>query len=908
LANNIAPYLENGLAGIRLRMCRLTFAPLDPSAATLTAVDGKKGTHEKHSDQMSSDAKSNKEKAVGGQYPNENDRTIFDDYIDGMQVGCLNQAYVLIIPKSNGNMSIEATPDDLILCRTAEDGELLRIAEGDIGSGVPESCAATWLPFSFLSSAEYYWTLSRRRFRHVLKDVKSDLDRARKIHDFGQFIVAPEEPKYRTGPAMFELLESYGHRGLIEAVLSAGLLKDDVEDGFYDGWDLNRSLYWGQQLKYHNRHLYIFARRKAADTIYRAELTRYHALGLRQRGVKDYALASQVRGLHEQVDTFAHVPWVPADKPVRAEWEEYYRYAWNCARDLRVERELFVVAVDVRVSGSTDWILAATEILKATEGKCVHPSYPDEKGFYLRNWQAPTDVFSYFDYYRLPLKPNVTRAFKHFGQHETYMLRWQEGLRKGVNRMLSGLHYYDLLVCDGAYPADCAWDIKLQERFFHLAFDVDFDWTEDLKPEDKRTLEALKPYLEDIATSSDKLTSLYNMAFNNTEAMKKYYKLLEGSSAHFESWVKKMSKWNAFVEGKTVKLRNTTEFQVKVNYDQMLIEIKDAKNTVIELDLYLASVDKVYSPSLHPRSRSARRKLGLKKPQLVNKPQFELKPQFAHIAEWPFFLGNFGQMLALAMSVSELLDVRTEAGDSFVALVRVTKDAFQLITGVGETVGAVGAGRAARAAESRITSGGEAITAMERYAIKKSMASHVGQLVKEAGEKLNVPGLVLEGVLNVVDGVTIVRHGMDSTSRAAAMRGEEVEATVEDVKGYILILSPAPGVVAAAAAAASAETADLVATAAVEAIAAAALGAVATPLAVGLAIAGAVIVLIDIGLYIHSGPQNVMQEVEDKLMKAAWREFGEYYEISKTNDAFDRFSSTVDLLTTKTKARSYWRQ
>jgi hypothetical protein len=60
---------------------------------------------------------------------------------------------------------------------------------------------------------------------------------------------------------------------------------------------------------------------------------------------------------------------------------------------------------------------------------------------------------------------------------------------------------------------------------------------------------------------------------------------------------------------------------------------------------------------------------------------------------------------------------------------------------------------------------------------------------------------------------------------------------------------------------------------------------VAAPLAIGLAVAGIVVVGIDVGLYLASGPDSTMKDTEKAIRKATAAEFGEDRMGSRTEKA-----------------------
>jgi hypothetical protein len=122
-------------------------------------------------------------------------------------------------------------------------------------------------------------------------------------------------------------------------------------------------------------------------------------------------------------------------------------------------------------------------------------------------------------------------------------------------------------------------------------------------------------------------------------------------------------------------------------------------------------------------------------------------------------------------------------------------------------------------------------------------------------------------------------------SAKAVVDGDEFEGWLQESKGLILVASAVPGAVAAGS------------TLVLGGTAAAAFSAALPPLGVALAIASILVVGIEIAIYLHRGPSNVMEPIEEALERALKKEFGAVkdshgheYKKERTYESISRFS------------------
>ena len=104
---------------------------------------------------------------------------------------------------------------------------------------------------------------------------------------------------------------------------------------------------------------------------------------------------------------------------INAERDAFYEYAYGCATDERVDRKLFIDAIDVNVNYPDSWLNAAKDIMKNTG--IFHPCADPETGD-LTSWPKPptrykglyrtSPVIHYFDFYRFGIDEENSLWFR----------------------------------------------------------------------------------------------------------------------------------------------------------------------------------------------------------------------------------------------------------------------------------------------------------------------------------------------------------------------------------------------------------------------------------------------------------------------------------------------------------------
>ena len=240
-----------------------------------------------------------------------------------------------------------------------------------------------------------------------------------------------------------------------------------------------------------------------------------------------------------------------------------------------------------------------------------------------------------------------------------------------------------------------------------------------------------------------------------------------------------------------------------------------------------------------------------------------VKVPFKKIRVWPFWLGAFGDTLSLVLCVAQLNDSWKES--KVVAVGKLGMNTFQAIGSVGQAF---------------------------YYTFRAG--TEIPGLLKVGGGA----GLLLEAVFNAKEGLFIILSGDDGAATRAFDRGDTVEGVVRYGKGVVLVASGAAGtgMIVVAGFAGVGTTAGAVGTAAEMALG---------PVSMILSIAALVVVGIEAGIYAHSGPDDAMKDIDDRLKDARDAEFGDpgKYRVSRTADDIGTFHFEMIFYLGKLQAR-----
>ncbi len=802
-------------------------------------------------------------------------KNIFTRYMEGMRIQPLKEAYVLLIPTAGEAASVPADPANAILCRTSKEGELLRIDEGKIDSGIPSSEPSNWVLFTPDTTVIYYWTLSPKRFRRVIKDARKDYASATLLHDFSSFQVSPQFASGNYSPLsrkfLFELLEKNSDWWMADSIFEHALMvppSANAGPGFFQGFVLKFPHDGTKELKTYLP--YVLARRRVADAIYCGELAQYHALGLRQRSAEEFAVFAQVKDIFNKATTEELDP-----EFVTTTHYEYYQYGRKCGLNSRIDRKLYSDAVDVS-PGRDGWKDAQARIAK--DYGYLSPSMQldiDQPQYKHMETVNHSDAMRYFDFYRFSINPEVQPALQYALESEPRICSQLESLSKRIAAFIGAIAYFDVVMCLGTYRDEATVEKQIHARYLDLSLDVCHAWWKTFEP-DQSSWERLKPYIEDTGSFGDKFFGTYSEHFNNFEHIEKYNKLLESNVKQAKQLVNKMVTWNELIGGQKANLKDPFDKSFEVNADlkKGLVTIRKDGKDVAKLQLLLKDV-KEGTTTVAEEVRVGNRRVGWRKVAVPEKyPRFELKPQFKEVKAWPAWLSVFGQVLSLTASISEAVKTWGKDEDSdegIIVTAQVAKDSLQLIDGFSS-----------------------ALHATFPYAEETGMVIEFAKV----GEIVKGPGLLLEAILNLQEGAMILVLQEDSPAASAVRRGDFYEGGLQEARGMVLVASPVLGLAEGAGAVLAGEAAG------------AAFAAALPMLGLGLALAGLIVVGINIALYIHHGPANSMEDIEKALDKARVREFGDSLNVPekhRTEDSLKRFSLTVEKLVAGNVTQSAWR-
>jgi hypothetical protein len=846
VASNVAANCTNTLQCKRLWMCRLSFAGL-PEQLKPDDPDKSK----------------------------EDDETWFDKFMNGMKVEPLKGAFLVIVPVSSGQSMVPPGASCPIYCRTGDDGEILRIADSEVEGCAPRSDASHWMLFSGDAYYLYFWTLSKELFKTVIGEARADIGNVTSNYEFGSFQVSYQDRPlpFRDRDSPWELFQD------VSAWAAIDLLKPNLF--LRTSKSFSAGIYEGHRVLYNSRHSckkpqpchidythdYVFARSDVIDALYLSELVHYHAISLRQKTIKDFAVFKQVQDICELASSRESVPTFDVEAPQQAYYRKIYvDYAFDCAQQPKemISHKLFSEAITVLVN-QKGWIEAAQQIAQLG---IAHPCSDGDGD--LSEWvnhfkiTYTPPVMHYFDFYR-------------FGKEQAEqdwnarVAATEEKIEKALSQvrdhlcafMHSRLNYTDLIIALGTHchPDPCV-RTGLHTRYLEHALNVHYRWWEHLYMGDEEKWSKVKKYTDWLGELLHKGGELFKHHFGTLETIERYNEMLEENVEAIKEMFAELGKLNKRLGGRTVR-RKIKKLNLEANFAAGTVVVTDGASEIGTFHFFTEVGSKTKEvPPRRPRSRRFKKRW--KKIQVKTRSYHVDEPPLKEFKEWPEWLESIGAFITLAMSVAEFVETFKEEEE------KTTGEKIEVAARLGQNTCLF------------LDSFSEALNSTFKYAGKE-----FGVLSKfeEFGAKLKGPGLVLEAALNVKDGSTILLLGEDSLSAKAVVDGDEFEGWLQESKGLILVASAVPGAVAAGS------------TLVLGGTAAAAFSAALPPLGVALAIASILVVGIEIAIYLHRGPSNVMEPIEEALERALKKEFGAVkdshgheYKKERTYESISRFS------------------
>ena len=817
----VAPEATNPMRGLRLRLCALHFGvPAEP-------------------------------KAEKGHVPSR-----VDAIFDALAVELLKEAFIIVIPAAQDSTSKP------ILARTTATGQLVWIAEKDLGGAPPASPAND----VFLEAGKtyyYFWTRHGQLCRKLWKLVKENATSA--IADNPFYLLQTE---YQGSPPDFHGL------GLKEHHHAKMSLLFPPTDGAKQAQTTGRSvplpskLLRGDQISKLSPQggaieataSYAIARTDSVAVLFLADVITALANDILVKTAEDRAALESVRDIVTKVTEDEVVEQLQEELMrgdyfghyfCRGDWHKaYYPYAHRCAKK-KVPRKLFAEAVDAS-NDSSAWQDAALQI--ASEYSIRHPDYPKaqdtaDKRLARNNfWKVQVEpVLKIYDCY--------TFGFEHVGAAWYTRL---EGVRLANERKLRTLKqltsdlmrkrasYKRLLQeLDAHFSDDFEQRRETHTRYLELAVASEYRWWDEF---DSGFFAGIKPYTDWLSTNTSKINDLLTSYFGDPKGIVEFNNFLKENVNEFERMFKKMDEFDNHFGGKKVTRNFVDGTKFEVDFKNNKLRITTPKEGIEEIGPLYFVVKTTKEQTLVRQEKQILRKgrVRIKKVEMKSRTTMAIVPEmpFKKIHTVPLWLGAFGDTLALVVTISQL-------GNDLNKAEGITEQ----IDVLGKTAGGV---------FSAIGSVSDAINYTFVCTTKIPWLLRVANPISKG----------VELIYNFKEGYRLLTFGDESEIVAALERGDSCDAFLLTTKGIVLWCSIIPG------------TAVIISAL----LGLVAFTAVMTPLVVGLAFGAVIVSGIDLVRYLRNGPENAMEPVAEKLKKAIKEELG-------NSDKGYAYSRTVHLLT-----------
>jgi hypothetical protein len=814
---HMAPEATNPLRGLRLRLCALKFGvPAEPKAEK------------------------------------EHVPSRVDAIFDALTVELLKEAFVILIP------AVQDSTSKPILARTTVTGQLVWIAEKDLGGAPPASPAND----VFLEAGKtyyYFWTRHGQLCRKLWKLVKENA--ASTIADNPFYLLQTEE---QGPPADFHGL------GLKEQHYAKMGLLFPPTDGAKQPQTTGRSvplpskLLRGEKISKLSPQggaieataSYAIARTDSVAVLFLADVITALANDILVKTAEDRAALESVRDIVKKVTEDEVVEQLQEELVrgdyfghyfCRGDWHKaYYPYAHRCAKK-KVPRKLFAEAVDAS-NDSSAWQEAALQI--ASEFSIPHPDYPKAQ-------DTPDKRLARNNFWRVQVEPVLkiydcyTFGFEHVGAAWYTRL---DGVRNASERKLRALKqltsdlmsrrasYKRLLQeLDAHFAEDFEQRRETHTRYLELAVASEYRWWDEF---DKGFFAGIKPYTDWLSTNTSKMNDLLTAYFGEPGRVVEFNNFLKENVGEFERMFKKLDEFDSHFGGKKVKRSFVDGTKFEVDFKNNKLRITTPKEEIEEIGPLYFVMKTTNEQTLVRQEKQILRKgrVRIRKVETKTRTTMAIVPEvpFKKIHTVPLWLGAFGDTLALVVTMSQLGNDLSKA-----------EGTTEKIDVLGKTAGGV---------FSAIGSVSDAINYTFVCTTKIPWLLRVANPISKG----------VELVYNFKEGYRLLTFGEESEIVAALERGDGWDAVLLTTKGVVLWCSIVPG------------TAAIFATLMGVAVTT---GGIMPPLAIGLAFGAIVISGIDFIRYLRNGPENAMEPVAEKLKKAIKGELGDY-----------AYSRTVNLL------------
>jgi hypothetical protein len=802
----------------------------------------------------------------------EGKKTWFDVAVRGLKVVTLKKAYVMLLRTSVCGKSVEPSVDNGIFARTDADGELLWI--GELAQFMDSDFDKTSKNRVFFEEEEeflIFWTLSKKAFRaareagaesmlDAIRDYEFELFRMTDAFSHTGRLAKSQDAKDNPFELLDEGYEGSAIRALIREQL-VGAASSGNYRGHYPGYAIRL---WHDDPDSIPNGNYLIVGSHALNALYLAELTYYHTLSIPQRHIQDFATFAQVKEVIHKSEAGERYPAL--DKATQtyrigtmtyenAAWEKFRNYAYICAKNANIPRDLFVTAVDYTwLTLSSDWWEAADEI-KRREPLAVHPAdhtKPSDK------WPqiGVEHILPLFDFYRFGVEYEengwyraIQESEKETGEQvKKVSAHIREYLSKHVPK--SGL----AVALEMRYIRDAERWKEVWARYLALSELVHHDWSAASEVENQAA-KLFWQFAEWTGVLVDKIDEVVDEHYRKIENIMRVWENVEQDPKRLEKFIKNVAEWNEKIKRKpasNVKIRPQDQ-QIKqirlaledVDVGKKRVVVRavttQGEQVALELDFLAEDIQKVKKQRVPTRRTQHWKRPRMRTVEkLVTEKQARIMAPWHEVQLWPKGLVVLGETIGLIVNARKLLqELQQESGGEIgTTLARVGRDFFQVIDSSSDLLAAC----------------------FRRSSKWMELESSVARVSKFA----KVPGAVLEVYVNYREGAEILMMGEDSEAARAHSEGEDLIATLVEIKGAALVIGTSVGVAGGLAAVAGG----------IAEAGLAAAGLAFPPLGLALAATAVIVIVVEFSIYILAGPANIMDDLKKDLRKASEREFG----------------------------------
>jgi hypothetical protein len=446
--------------------------------------------------------------------PTEDSIYTRDEYLKGLKVTPLAEAFVVILPKGG-------SPKSAIYAKTTQRGEPMRIDKNALDAPPPED-KAHWVFLDDGVTYECFWSWDKALFATAIKD--AGVQASTTLRAYGFFEFTTRQVRIDAG-VLDGFFPTWGGPGSPDSlthnrVKLAGLLHNvgPRSDGYFrhrtiadmnasgagDWLRVSSALFHGPLAI----DCWVFARRPAICTIYLAEFVTHYVARVRtnsawhfdqlhsvlavvdagKRGERLEELDAPLFGA-PQTNKHPAFPGIPPDNALA-----YWQYAHDCGRAKAngkyvdggtFENTLYNFLTYGRPPNSL-WFEAAKKI-KDSYG-IAHPSrgIPDNDDFKAVPPEPKKSVVAYFDFYQYAAQQDDSGTSHYHNGWMTKVPAAQGRIQQIVEELSGDLRVFFRAHGDCLRTwADIGWHVKIDGdkrgmnmRFLEAAEDVGYDWWE----------------------------------------------------------------------------------------------------------------------------------------------------------------------------------------------------------------------------------------------------------------------------------------------------------------------------------------------------------------------------------------------------------------------------------------------